>query len=124
MQAAGATGSAPEQAAGVYFALGERLRIVWLLSAIVALNVEGRYQALARANLREDTYRLHRRIVERVLAETEPGEPAARVEIWLEAHGTAATDALARIEALRGHTPQDFMSLSVGVRALRQIRMF
>ena len=124
VQAAGATGSAPEQAAGVYFALGERLRIVWLLSAIVALNVEGRYQALARANLREDTYRLHRRIVERVLAETEPGEPAARVEIWLEAHGTAATDALARIEALRGHTPQDFMSLSVGVRALRQIRMF
>ena len=125
LQVARDTQRAPEQAAAVYFAIGQRLDVLWLLSSIVGLQVSGRYQALARANLREDTYRLHRRITQRVLAESPEGpvdDAAACIEDWLAARGDAAYDLLGRLEGLRSHTPHDFMSLTVGVRALRQIR--
>ncbi|MGB0211855.1 NAD-glutamate dehydrogenase [Algiphilus sp.] len=122
VETAAATGTSPEVAAAVYFAVGERLHVLWLLSSIVGLQVSGRYQALARANLREDTYRLHRRVAERVLDETEGDDGGARVAQWLERQGAAAEGVIARIEALQTHTPHDFMSLTVGVRALRQVR--
>ena len=37
-------------AAEVYFLVGDRPQILWLLSAIIDLSVQGRWQALARAN--------------------------------------------------------------------------
>jgi len=125
IQVARDTERAPEQAAAVYFAIGQRFHILWLLSSIIGLQVSGRYQALARANLREDTYRLHRRITQRILSEAPQGDiedGAACVEGWLDQHGDSAGDLLSRLESLRSHTPHDFMSLTVGVRALRQIR--
>ena len=62
------------EAAGVYFGIGDKLRVLWLLSSIIGLNVQGGWQALARSNLRDDTYRLHRLIAARVLQT--PGKTA------------------------------------------------
>jgi glutamate dehydrogenase len=113
-----------ETAADVYFAAGERLHLLWLLSAIIALQVNGRWQALARANLREDSYRLQRKIAARILAETRGRKSGVeRVEEWLLAHGEPARQSLRRMEALRAHSPHDFMTLAVGVRELRRLRL-
>src|SRR3546814_7026084 len=54
-------------AAQIYFLVGDRLNMLWLLSTIIAFPVHSKWQALARSNLREDSYRLHRRIAARIL---------------------------------------------------------
>jgi glutamate dehydrogenase len=108
-------------AAGVYFQIGDRLRILWLLSSIIGFTVRGKWQALARSNLREDTYRLHRQLAARVLGQ--PGEtPQARIENWMQAHGDAVHFGMQRLQELQTAGAQDFMTLAVGVRELRKLR--
>ena len=109
------------EAARVYFLVGDRLRILWLLSAVVGLQVQGKWQALARANLREDTYRLHRKIAARVLEY--PGASAEeRIEAWTRTHDTAVRFGMQRLQELQAGGMQDFMTLAVGVRELRKLR--
>src|SRR5690606_22350943 len=106
-------------AAGVYFQIGDRLRILWLLSSIIGFSVSNKWQALARSNLREDTYRLHRQRAARVLGQ--PGDtPQARVDSWIKAHEEAVRFGMQRLQELQTAGAQDFMTLAVGVRELRK----
>jgi glutamate dehydrogenase len=107
------------EAAGVYFGIGDRLRVLWLLSSIIGLNVQGTWQALARSNLRDDSYRLHRLIVARVLQQ--PGKSAEeRIERWTATHEQRVRFGMQRLQELAA-TPVDFMVLAVGVRELRKL---
>ncbi len=109
-------------AASVYFQVGDRLRILWLLSSIIGFSVNDKWQALARSNLREDTYRLHRQLAARVLEQ--PGETAeARLEAWTQAHQTEVRFGMQRLQELQTAGGQDFMTLAVGVRELRKLRL-
>jgi glutamate dehydrogenase len=108
-------------AAEVYFLVGDRLQILWLLSAIIDLSVQGRWQALARANLREDTYRLHRQVAAKVL-EQEGDNAAARFAAWEEKSKRKVAFGIHRLQTLQADSPHDFMTLAVGVRELRKLR--
>ena len=108
------------EAAGVYFGVGDRLRVLWLLSSIIGLNVQGNWQALARSNLRDDTYRLHRMIAGRILQQ--PGKSAdERIEGWSQTHEVRVKFGVQRLQELHVSTPVDFMVLAVGVRELRKL---
>jgi glutamate dehydrogenase len=109
------------EAAGVYFLIGDRLRILWLLSSIVGMQVHGKWQALARSNLREDTYRLHRYLASRIL-EYNGETPEARIDNWFNAHEVKARFGMQRLQELQTAGAQDFMTLAVGVRELRKLR--
>jgi len=108
------------EAAGVYFGIGDRLRVLWLLSSIIGLNVQSAWQALARSNLRDDAYRLHRMIAGRILQQ--PGKTAEeRIEGWIKAHEARLKFGIQRLQELHVSTPVDFMVLAVGVRELRKL---
>jgi glutamate dehydrogenase len=108
------------EAAGAYFGIGDRLRILWLLSSIIALQVQGQWQGLARSNLRDDTYRLHRRITARILQQ--PGRTAEeRIEGWIRANEQRVKFGIRRLQELQASGPVDFMTLAVGVRELRKL---
>jgi glutamate dehydrogenase len=110
-----------EDATAVYFQIGERFQMLWLLTAIVNLKVQGKWQALARANLRDDCYRIHRRLAERVLRHK--GESAAeRIDRWIKANESRVKFALQRLKELQANTVLDFMTLAVAVRELRKLR--
>ncbi|MBZ2190366.1 NAD-glutamate dehydrogenase [Alcanivorax sp. JB21] len=118
---AASSGHTTETTAACYFLAGDRLNILWLLSAIINLAVQDKWQALARTNLREDTYRLHRQVTETLLAY--PGETAeAKFAAWEAAHGTRIAFGIRRMESLQAQNPTDFMTLAVGVRELRKLR--
>jgi glutamate dehydrogenase len=109
-----------EEAAGVYFGIGDRLRMLWLLSSIIGLQVQGSWQALARSNLRDDAYRLHRLLAGRILQQ--PGKNAEeRIEGWVKAHEPRVRFGIQRLQELHGTTPLDFLVLAVGVRELRKL---
>ena len=110
-----------KEAAGVYFQIGDRLRVLWLLSSIIALNAQGKWQALARHNLREDTYLLHRQIADRILAQ--PGKtPEQRVDHWMAANEDRVKFGMQRLQELQAGGVHEFMTLAVGVRELRKLR--
>jgi glutamate dehydrogenase len=110
------------EAAGVYFQIGDRLRVLWLLSSIIGLQVQGKWQALARHNLREDTYRLHRQVAARILEH--PGKtPEERIEHWSAANEAKVRFGIQRLQTLQASGVNDFMTLAVGVRELRKLRM-
>jgi glutamate dehydrogenase len=110
-----------EDATAVYFQLGERFQMLWLLTAIVNLKVQGKWQALARANLRDDCYRIHRRLAAGVLKH--PGvTPEARIEHWIAANEAKVKFGLQRLKELQANPALDFMTLAVGVRELRKLR--
>jgi glutamate dehydrogenase len=110
------------EAAGVYFLIGDRLRILWLLSSIIGFSVGSKWQALARSNLREDTYRLHRQVAARILSQ--PGEnPEARIDAWIAGNEEKVRFGMQRLQELQTLAGHDFMTLAVGVRELRKLRM-
>lgn len=109
-------------AAQVYFIVGDQLNILWLLSAIIELKVNGKWQALARANLREDTYRLHRQVAARVL-EYQGDTAEDRFTHWKGSAQNKVAFGIHRLQALRTDSHHDFMTLAVGVRELRKLRL-
>ncbi|HZP10796.1 MAG TPA: NAD-glutamate dehydrogenase [Nevskiaceae bacterium] len=110
-----------EDATAVYFQVGERFQMLWLLTAIVNLKAQSKWHALARANLRDDCYRIHRRLAERVLRHK--GESATeRIDKWIKANESRVKFALQRLKELQTSTVLDFMTLAVGVRELRKLR--
>ncbi len=48
------------ETARMYSDMSDRLGIVWMNRCVESLEVEGRWQALARSNLRDDFYRIRR----------------------------------------------------------------
>ncbi|WP_428312374.1 NAD-glutamate dehydrogenase [Hydrocarboniphaga sp.] len=109
------------ETAAVYFAVGERLRMPWLHSAILALKVSDQWQALARNNLRDDAYKIHRRITARVLTQ-EGANAEARIDAWTAAHEREVRFAMNRVAELQASNGADFQALAVAVREVRKLR--
>ncbi|MDB5988158.1 MAG: NAD-glutamate dehydrogenase [Nevskia sp.] len=109
-------------AAGVYFLVGERFRLLWLYAAINELGTDGKWQALARVNLRDDAYRIHRQLAARILAA--PGAtPEARIDAWTQVNERHVKFGLARLAELQGGNVKDFSTLAVAVREVRKLRL-
>jgi glutamate dehydrogenase len=111
-----------ELAAEVYFQAGEELRMLWLYRAINELPTIGKWQALARVNLRDDAYLAHRRLAQRILLES-GASAAARFEHWRARNERTAHLALARVAELQTSGARDFQSLAVNVRELQRLAL-
>jgi glutamate dehydrogenase len=109
------------EAAAVYFQTGERFRMPWLYAAIVGLQVGSQWQALARTNLRDDAYRLHRLLASRVLLHA-GASPEARIDGWVAENEQKVKFVLSRLQELRTTGTADFPGLVVAVRDLRKLR--
>ena len=68
VEVAQASGRDPELVMGIHFGLGRRLGLDWLHDRIIELPRADRWQALARAALRDDLSGLHRALTTEVLA--------------------------------------------------------
>jgi glutamate dehydrogenase len=107
--------------ASVYFAVGETLCLPWMLAAIIGLRPATAWQALARARLREDAYRLHRAICARVL---QAGDmpPSQRLQAWTAQRGARLGLSLARLSELQSSAAVDYAGLAVAVRELHDLQ--
>ena len=72
VEVAAATAEDPETVMQTYFHLGSRLELNWLREQILDLPRANRWQALARAALRDDLYSLHRALTQEVLGAGAP----------------------------------------------------
>jgi glutamate dehydrogenase len=105
--------------AAVHFRLGSRLHLHWLHERIVKLPREDRWQAMARAALRDDLYTLHRDLTAEVLRKGPRLEsPDERVTGWVDSHA-GAERCLETLADIRAGRTYNLTTLSVAVREVR-----
>ena len=102
--------------AGVYFGLGESLRLKWLREQLENLPVEGQWHALARANLRDQLFSLQNALVEQVLREQ--GKRQDAVARWTAGHAGAVDKVVKMMQDMADLPAMDYATVSVAVASL------
>jgi glutamate dehydrogenase len=110
----------PLEVARVHFALGERLGLPLLVSRILALPREDRWQTMARAALRDDLHGVHTALTSQVLSATASDEPApVRIAAWEDGDEVVVTRAVETLEEICKDDDADLARMSVGLRVVR-----
>ena len=112
-----------QQVAPVYVQLGQRLELSWLRDCMVALPRENRWQALARAALRDDLFSCESALTSNVLVTTtESAGAEERIEAWM-GDNTAAVQRFQHVlTELHSSAQADFAMLSVAMGELRALQ--
>jgi glutamate dehydrogenase len=112
-----------EKVASVYFALGAKLDLHWMRDQVVALPRENRWQALARAALRDDLYDQEAKLSADVLrTDSQSDDADARIVAWLQANAVAVNRCRQILSDLRTAGTPDFAMLSVAMREIRSLQ--
>ncbi len=109
------------ETAKLYADLSERLDIAWIYRNIEALKVDGRWQAMARSNLREEIYRERRELTSIVLQRRGAAIPKNAVDKWLDKNATAVQHFKTTLEEMKQRHEIDFATLSVAQQELRKL---
>jgi glutamate dehydrogenase len=122
VEVAAVTKREPEDVLKVYFRLGSRLELNWLRDRIIELPRGNRWQALARAALRDDLFNLYRELTRKVL-ETGGGnaDPQAAIDAWTERNAETFERALGMVADIRASRIYDNTTLPVALREIRAL---
>ena len=107
--------------AKMYADLSDRLGIIWMNRCVEDLEVDGRWQAIARSNLRDEFYRIRRDIVIDLLSARGRGTPEERFKRWMERNSLAVRKFDAILAEMRLKNDVDFATLSVASQELRKL---
>ena len=111
-----------EEVAPLYFAVSEHFGIDDLLIRVAGLPRDDRWDALARAAMRDDLYSAVEALTRAVRAGSSPaGDVKARIAEWSEAGGSAVPRAVSSLEAISAIEQPGIASLSVALRTLRAL---
>jgi glutamate dehydrogenase len=122
IELAAAAGVDVASVAEVYFALGARLELHWLRDRIIALPRETRWDAMARAALRDDVYTEQAALTAEVIHSGTPElDTVERVETWLARNANAVDRCLQVLSDIKTSGALDLARLSVAVREIRNL---
>ncbi len=110
-----------EDAMRTYFRLGGRLELNWLRDRIVDLPRANRWQALARAALREDLLMLHRDLAGQVLEADPSSSSDQAIDQWAARKADAVERWLATLAEIRASRTYDMTTLPVALREVRRL---
>ncbi|TFH49949.1 MAG: NAD-glutamate dehydrogenase, partial [Lysobacterales bacterium] len=113
-----------EDVSAVYYRLGEELDLHWMRDQIVDLPRENRWQALARAGLRDDLQSQERLLTRDVLRqESSKSDAASRIAAWIAQNDIAVHRCRQVLVDLKGGPKTDFAMLSVAMREIRSMHV-
>ena len=102
-----------------YFKLGSLLGIDWLRDRILELPRADRWQALARAALRDDLYRLHRSLTRDALLAAGSHNGSRSIDVWRADNEEAVERALKVLSDIKASGSYDTTTLPVALRELK-----
>jgi glutamate dehydrogenase len=106
----------------VYFAIGARLGLDWLRDRILELARADRWQALARAALRDELYQLHRALTRDVLASVgDQADSESAISAWLERNEGPIRRAESVLADVKASQIYDTTTLPVALRELKNL---
>jgi glutamate dehydrogenase len=110
----------PVEVTRLHFALGERLGLPDLVTRILALPRDDRWQTMARAALRDDVYAVHAQLTAQVLRDTDDSLPGpARIQEWEDGDAVVVARAATTLEEICAEETADLARMSVGLRVVR-----
>ncbi|MDH3747942.1 MAG: NAD-glutamate dehydrogenase [Gammaproteobacteria bacterium] len=109
------------ETAKIYSAFNENLGFYWLHVSVEDLEVHGRWQAIARSNLRDEFYRIRREIASQMLRKQSKRDMNIRVKNWLQNHTMEVERYKHMIEEMKIRGQIDFATLSVAAQELRDL---
>jgi len=117
---ASATGRGLQEVAGVYFALDRHLKLDWLRERILRLPRQDRWQALARAALRDDLYAVRASLTAEVLQTGGSAQDSDQLIQHGFAHNESAVGrCLGVLHDIAADDRADLATLSVALREVR-----
>ena len=121
VEVAAATGRAPDAVMVTYFRLGSRLELNWLRDRIFELPRANRWQALARAALRDDLFSLHRALTHEVLEAAEGTDSDGAIDQWEQRNKPALERSLSILSDIKASRNYDTTTLPVALREVRNL---
>ncbi|WP_305804895.1 NAD-glutamate dehydrogenase domain-containing protein [Stenotrophomonas sp. YIM B06876] len=110
----------PVDVSKVHFRLGEALQMPWLFEQIDALEVNGRWHAVARGVLRDELAAHQRNLTAQVLPMKASGAEA-KVAAWMKRDDSSLRFTLAMLQELGEQKTLDYPTVSVAVQRLGQL---
>jgi glutamate dehydrogenase len=110
--------------AALHFLVGGRVHLHWLRDRIATLPRENRWQAMARAALRDDLFSLHAELTADVLRNSGADATAdaeARLDRWIDANRPLVERCLGILGDIRAGGTYDLTTLPVALRELRNL---
>ncbi|MGB5719757.1 MAG: NAD-glutamate dehydrogenase [Woeseiaceae bacterium] len=109
--------------ARIYSGFNDALGLQWLHNCAEDLKVSGRWQAMARSNLRDEFYKIRRVLALKLL--TRRGKVDGRVVAmkWLDKHEDEVGNFRRMIEEMKLRGTFDFATLSVAAQKLRDLSL-
>ncbi|HET9841496.1 MAG TPA: hypothetical protein VFQ01_05775, partial [Nocardioides sp.] len=91
-----------------------------LVSRILALPRDDRWQTMARAALRDDVYAVHAQLTAQVLRNTDRSDTMpARIQEWEDSDSVVVSRAASTLEEICADDNADLARMSVGLRVVR-----
>ena len=118
IQAARQADEKPQGVAEVFFELGNRLELPWMLQQVSRLEVSDNWQAQAKEAFHDDIERQQLALTLTVLKAEERREPGEQVDTWLGAHSSMHERWSRLIDEVRGDKQTSFPLFAVAVREL------
>ena len=109
------------ETAKMYSVISERLGFIWLNRSVEILAVQGRWQAIARSNLRDEFYRIRRDLSSTLLNRGGKSKPVRIFETWLEENAAAVRKLDNVVGEMKLRPEIDFATLSVAAQELRRL---
>jgi glutamate dehydrogenase len=122
VQVGAATNRDQQTVMTVYAGLGSRVGLNWLRDRIIELPRTNRWQALARAALREDLYGVHRSLTQEVIEAAGPdadGDEA--IDAWVQRNADAVDRCMAILQDINASRSYDTTTLPVALREVRNL---
>jgi glutamate dehydrogenase len=122
VEVASDTGRPVADVAALHFLLGGRLHLHWLRDQIAELPRSNRWEAMARAALRDDLFGLHAELTADVMREG-PAEGAVgvRLDAWMAANTQPVARCLEILGDIRTAGTYDLTTLPVALREVRNL---
>jgi glutamate dehydrogenase len=109
------------ESARLYSAFNDAFGLQWLHNSAEDLAVSGRWQSMARNNLREDFFRLRRQLGNKLLTKRGTRDSREVAKRWLAKHEREVRQFTQMIEEMKLRNQIDFATLSVAAQALRDL---
>jgi glutamate dehydrogenase len=117
-----ATGREQDAVMAVHFAIGSRLGLDWLRDRILELPLGDRWQALARAALRDDLDSLHRSLTQDALRAGGPDAGSEQaIDAWWQGQAASVERYLGVLADITASRSYDTTTLPVALRELRNL---
>ena len=107
--------------ARLYSVCNDALSLHTLHNYVEDLPVSGRWQAMARSNLREEFYNSRRALASQLLTRRSKRRPEDVARMWLDKHADGVSKFLRMLEEMKLRGNVDFATLSVAAQELREL---